>query len=78
MSDQEIRGCGGKLRTVTRELTRDELPWYATSGQTGHMVCEHPDGTVFHYPGIPTPGEQLAHEFPGLADEADDHGRHRP
>lgn len=65
MIDQ-IRGCGGTLRMVVRDLTPEELGPFATSGQSGHFVCEHPDGTVFEYVGIPTPGEQLVHEFPDL------------
>lgn len=75
MSD-EIRGCGGQLRVVVRDLTPEELPSFVSSGRRAHSVCEHPDGTVHEYTGIPTPGEQLAHEFPDLADSGDDHERH--
>lgn len=71
---EEIRGCGGTLRMVIRELTRNELPSFVSSGRRAHAVCEHPDGTVHEYVGIPTPGEQLAHEFPDLAG-GEDHER---
>jgi hypothetical protein len=78
MSDKQIRGCGGTIRIVTTPIPRDQLGRFATAGERANAVCEHPDAPPFVYPGIPTPGEQLAHEFPGLTDETGDQERHRP
>lgn len=73
MSDDQLRGCGGTLRIVTRPLHKDELGRFAVAGQRAHAVCDHPDGTVHEYPGIPTPGEQFAHEFSAALAGGDHH-----